>query len=155
MRRGLSRFASIAMAFAVFVARSALKPTQNPQTRAGGSYIRRTASCLPFAPDRRQQPAEHAAHHNLDINTIMKILVSAGEKCNQLMGRVIVNVPVKDVECDEFGASSARRKVTNRRRKQATKAWAMLLFCRHREEHQTCSQLRAGRRNQATTDVFH
>src|ERR1022692_4071825 len=39
---------------------------------------------------------------NLDRNTIMKLLVLAGEKCEQLMGRVIVNVPVKDVECDEI-----------------------------------------------------
>ncbi len=37
----------------------------------------------------------------LDINTLMKILVKAGEKCEQLMGRLIVNVPVKDVECDK------------------------------------------------------
>src|SRR6266700_2731676 len=33
----------------------------------------------------------------LDINTLMKILVKAGEKCEELMGRLIVNVPVKDV----------------------------------------------------------
>jgi hypothetical protein len=32
----------------------------------------------------------------------MKILVKAGEKCEKLMGRLIVNVPVKDVECDEI-----------------------------------------------------
>jgi len=38
----------------------------------------------------------------LDQNTIMKILVLAGEKCEKLMGRLIVNVPVKDVECDEI-----------------------------------------------------
>lgn len=39
---------------------------------------------------------------DLDINTIMKILVVAGEKCEKLIGRMIVNVPVKDVECDEI-----------------------------------------------------
>src|ERR1039457_4175263 len=38
----------------------------------------------------------------LDINTLMKILVKAGEKCEKLMGRLIVNVPVKDVQCDEI-----------------------------------------------------
>src|SRR5208283_3357011 len=38
----------------------------------------------------------------LDRNTIMKLLVLAGEKCEKLMGRLIVNVPVKDVECDEI-----------------------------------------------------
>src|ERR1039457_3953980 len=38
----------------------------------------------------------------IDQNTIMKLLVVAGEKCEKLMGRVIVNVTVKDVECDEI-----------------------------------------------------
>ncbi|SPE41325.1 hypothetical protein SBA3_4220014 [Candidatus Sulfopaludibacter sp. SbA3] len=33
----------------------------------------------------------------LDINTLMKILVKAGEKCEKLMGKLIVNVPVKDL----------------------------------------------------------
>jgi len=32
----------------------------------------------------------------------MKLLVLAGEKCEKLMGRLLVNVPVKDVECDEI-----------------------------------------------------
>ena len=36
----------------------------------------------------------------LDINTLMKILVEAGEKCEKLMGKLIVNVPVRDVQCD-------------------------------------------------------
>src|ERR1700730_11529636 len=40
----------------------------------------------------------------IDQNTIMKLLVAAGEKCEKLMGRVIVNVPVKDVQCDEIWA---------------------------------------------------
>jgi cation transport ATPase len=38
----------------------------------------------------------------VDQNTIMKLLALAGEKCERLMGRLIVNVPVKDVECDEI-----------------------------------------------------
>ena len=38
----------------------------------------------------------------VDQNTIMKLLTLAGERCEQLMGRLIVNVPVKDVECDEI-----------------------------------------------------
>src|SRR5271157_4154124 len=40
----------------------------------------------------------------LDINTLMKILVKAGEKCERLIGKLIVNVPVKDVQCDEIWA---------------------------------------------------
>jgi transposase-like protein/IS1 family transposase len=37
----------------------------------------------------------------LDRNTIMKILVLAGQKCELIMGRYVRNVAVKDVECDE------------------------------------------------------
>src|ERR1700691_2922312 len=38
----------------------------------------------------------------LDGNTITKALILAGERCEKVMGRLIVNVPVKDVECDEI-----------------------------------------------------
>ena len=38
----------------------------------------------------------------LHRDTIMKLLVIAGEKCERLMGRKIVNVPVKDVQADEI-----------------------------------------------------
>lgn len=45
----------------------------------------------------------------LNVNTLMKILVKAGEKCEKLMGRVIVNVPVKDVQCDEIWAYVSKK----------------------------------------------
>jgi lambda repressor-like predicted transcriptional regulator len=35
-------------------------------------------------------------------DTILRLLVLAGEKCEKLMGRLIVNVPVKDVQADEI-----------------------------------------------------
>ena len=41
---------------------------------------------------------------NLDVNTVMKLLVKAGEKCEKVMGHLIVNVPVKDVQADEIWA---------------------------------------------------
>jgi len=37
-------------------------------------------------------------HHT----TILKLLVLVGEKCEKIMGRLIVNVPVRDVQCDEI-----------------------------------------------------
>jgi hypothetical protein len=40
----------------------------------------------------------------VDINTLMKLLVRAGETCEKVMGRLIVNIPVKDVQCDEIWA---------------------------------------------------
>src|ERR1035438_5382153 len=41
---------------------------------------------------------------DISINTLMKILVKAGEKCEKLMAKLIVNVPAKDVQCDEIWA---------------------------------------------------
>jgi hypothetical protein len=38
----------------------------------------------------------------VDGNTIMKALVLAGERCEKLMARLVVNVPVKDVQADEI-----------------------------------------------------
>lgn len=40
----------------------------------------------------------------LHRDTIMKLLVAAGERCEKLMGRLIVNIPCRDVECDELWA---------------------------------------------------
>src|SRR2546426_534793 len=39
---------------------------------------------------------------DLHRDTIIKLLVKAGEKCEGVMGRWIRNVPVRDVECDEI-----------------------------------------------------
>src|SRR5205823_1998161 len=39
---------------------------------------------------------------NLDRNTIMKLLVLVGEKCERLLESKIVSVQVKDVQCDEI-----------------------------------------------------
>src|ERR1700682_3914829 len=38
----------------------------------------------------------------IDGNTLTKALGLAGERCEKLMGRLIVNVPVRDVQCDEI-----------------------------------------------------
>jgi hypothetical protein len=40
----------------------------------------------------------------LHRDTILRLLVLVGEKCEKIMGRLIVNVPVKDVQCDEIWA---------------------------------------------------
>jgi len=39
---------------------------------------------------------------DLHRDTILRLLLLVGEKCEKLMGRLIVNVPVKDVQCDEI-----------------------------------------------------
>jgi hypothetical protein len=38
----------------------------------------------------------------LDRNTIMSLLIKAGDRCQTLLTQRIVNVPVKDVEVDEI-----------------------------------------------------
>src|SRR4051812_14377795 len=38
----------------------------------------------------------------IDINTLMKLLVIVGEKCEAFLDSRIQNVPVRDVECDEL-----------------------------------------------------
>ena len=46
---------------------------------------------------------------NLDRNTIMKLLVAAGEKCEKLMGRLIVNIRVRDVARTKHSTSRNTR----------------------------------------------
>jgi transposase-like protein/IS1 family transposase len=48
----------------------------------------------------------------VDINTIMKLLVIAGEKCERLLDDRIKDVPVRDVECDEIWAFVAMKQKT-------------------------------------------
>ena len=40
----------------------------------------------------------------LDRNTVTRRLILAAEKCEKVMGRLMVHIPVKDVECDEIWA---------------------------------------------------
>src|SRR5580658_6700579 len=43
----------------------------------------------------------------LHRDTILKLLVVAGDKCEKIMGRYVRNIAVKDVECDELKRKSA------------------------------------------------
>jgi len=45
----------------------------------------------------------------LDGTTITKALILAGERCEKVMARLIVNVPVKNVECDEIWGYVAKK----------------------------------------------
>ena len=92
----------------------------------------------------------------LDRNTIMKVLVLAGEKCNKVMGRLIVNVPVKDVQCDEiwgFIRKKEGHKTTEEVATDATigDAYAFVAIERNTK---LILNFALGRRDQATTDAF-
>jgi transposase-like protein/IS1 family transposase len=90
-------------------------------------------------------------HHG----TIVKILTVAGERCEKIMGKLIVNILVKDVQCDEIWGYV--------RKKEAHKfpfekdddsigdAYCFVAIERHSK---LVLNFALGRRNQATTDAF-
>lgn len=91
----------------------------------------------------------------VDRNTIMKLLVVAGERCEKVMGRVIVNVPVKDVECDEIWGFVSKKE-GHKRPSEANDETIGDQYCFVAIERNTKLVLNfaLGRRNQQTTDVF-
>lgn len=91
----------------------------------------------------------------VDQNTIMKLLVLAGEKCEQLMGRLIVNVPVKDIECDEIWGF-VQKKEGHKAPEEAHDESISDAYCFVAIERSTKLVLNfaLGRRSKATTDVF-
>jgi IS1 family transposase len=91
----------------------------------------------------------------LHRDTILRLLVHAGEKCQALMGRVIVNVPVKDVACDEiwgYVGKKEKNKTTEEKNNDALgDAYCFVALERHTK---LILNFALGRRNQLTTDVF-
>jgi transposase-like protein/IS1 family transposase len=91
----------------------------------------------------------------IDINTLMKLLVKAGEKCEKLMGRLIVNVPVKDVQADEIWGYVAKKEAhklpSEKDDESKGDAYCYVAMERHSK---LVLNFALGRRNQATTDVF-
>jgi transposase-like protein/IS1 family transposase len=91
----------------------------------------------------------------VDINTLMKLLVRAGEKCEKVMGKLIVNIPVKDVQCDEIWAF-VQKKEGNKAPFEAHNDGIGDAYCFVAIERYTKLVLNfaLGRRSQATTDAF-
>jgi transposase-like protein/IS1 family transposase len=91
----------------------------------------------------------------VDGNTIMKALVLAGERCEKLMGRVIVNVPVKDVQADEIWGYIAKKEAhklpSEKDDDSKGDAYCYVAMERHSK---LVLNFALGRRNQATTDIF-
>jgi transposase-like protein/IS1 family transposase len=92
---------------------------------------------------------------DIDRNTITKLLVLAGEKCEKLMGRVIVNVPVKDVQCDEIWGF-VQKKESHKWPWEANDNSVGDAYCFVAIERNTKIVLNfaMGPRSQATTDIF-
>jgi len=91
----------------------------------------------------------------LDINTITRLLTLAGEKCEKLMGRLIVNVPVRDVECDEIwgyvGKKEGHKLPEEANNAAIGDAYCFVAIERHSK---LVLNFALGRRDQATTDIF-
>jgi transposase-like protein/IS1 family transposase len=88
-------------------------------------------------------------------DTILKVLVSAGAKCEKLMGRLIVNVPVKDVECDEIWGF-IQKKEGHKAPEEAHDNSIGDAYCFVAIERNTKLVLNfaLGRRDTATTQIF-
>lgn len=88
-------------------------------------------------------------HHT----TILKLLVLAGEKCERIMGQKIVNVPVRDVECDEVWAfiGKKQKRVRPEDDQNLGDAYTFVAIERHTK---LVLNIAVGKRDQATTDVF-
>jgi IS1 family transposase len=90
-------------------------------------------------------------HHG----TILKLLVVVGEKCEKIMGRMVVNVPVTDVQCDEIWAF-VQMKEGNKAPFEAHNdsigdAYCFVAIERHSK---LVLNFALGRRSQATTDAL-
>jgi transposase-like protein/IS1 family transposase len=92
-----------------------------------------------------------------DVNhtTILKLLVLVGEKCNRLMGRLIVNVPVTDVQADEVW-SFVQKKEAHKYPWEADDNSIGDAYCFVAVERngKLVLNFALGRRDQATTDIF-
>jgi len=91
----------------------------------------------------------------VDQNTIMKVLALVGERCEKVMGRLIVNVPVKDVEADEIWGF-IKKKEGHKGPKDAHDNSIGDAYCFVAIERHTKLVLNfaLGRRDNATTQIF-
>lgn len=89
----------------------------------------------------------------MDRNTIMKILVLAGEKCEQVMARLIVNVPVKDVQADEIW-SFIQKKEKQCGPDDDPSFGDAYCFTAIERNSKLILNFALGKRNQSTTNIF-
>src|ERR1022692_3604763 len=91
----------------------------------------------------------------LHRDTILRLLVAAGEKCEKLMGRLLVNIPVKDLQCDEIWSYVSKKEAhklpAEKDNDGIGDAYCYVAIERH---HKLVINFTLGRRNQQTTDTF-
>lgn len=91
----------------------------------------------------------------VDPTSITKALLLAGERCEKLMGRLIVHVPVQDVECDEIWGY-VRKKEGHKLPTEENDNSIGDAYCFVAIERSTklVLNLALGRRDMATTQIF-
>jgi transposase-like protein/IS1 family transposase len=91
----------------------------------------------------------------LHRDTILKLLVLAGDKCEKLMGRAVVNIPATDVQCDEIWGY-VMKKESHKLPEEAHNDSMGDAYCFVAIDRNTKLVLNfaLGRRSQATTDAF-
>jgi transposase-like protein/IS1 family transposase len=91
----------------------------------------------------------------LDGNTITKALILAGERCDKVMARLIVNVPVKDVQCDEIWGFVQKKEAHKFPfEKDDDSKGDAYCYVAMETHSKLVLNFALGRRNQATTDAF-
>ena len=91
----------------------------------------------------------------LHRDTILKLLVVVGEKCERLMGRVIVNIPATDVQADEIWAFVGKKE-GHKLPMEANDEGIGDAYCFVAIDRNTklVFNFSLGRRSQAITDAF-
>jgi transposase-like protein/IS1 family transposase len=89
---------------------------------------------------------------NLHRDTIMRLLVWAGQGSEKVMGRLLVNIPVTDVQCDEIWGFVQKKEA--HKRPWEEDIGDAYTFVAIERRSKLVLNFALGRRNQATTDVF-
>lgn len=91
----------------------------------------------------------------LHRDTIIKLLIAAGEKCARLIAKQVRNLQVKDVECDELwgyvGKKEGHKKPEESENDGLGDAYCFVAMERNTK---LIINFTLGKRNQTTTDVF-
>lgn len=88
-------------------------------------------------------------------DTILKLMVHAGEKCEKIMGKYVRNISANDVECDELWAFVSKKE-GHKSKAEADNDAMGDAYCFVAVERNTKLVLNfaLGRRDQKTTDAF-
>ena len=92
----------------------------------------------------------------LHRDTILRLLLEAGRRCEKVMGRIIRNVPVKDVQCDEVWCFIRKKEAHKTPEEAATDNTIgdAYTFVAIERGTKLVLNFALGRRDQATTDIF-